>query len=112
RCEPARDQRHGGQILFSRARRVSHLFRHGRAADVAPGRPVWEAVVHASVSWNARAANSACSLPRGGGGGGGGGPAYEGKRLDAPSLSPPRKRGRGRCGTAGRTSSPQPAGRE
>src|SRR4029077_9432245 len=39
---PARHQRHGGQVLFSRARRVSDLFRHGGAIDVAAGRPVRE----------------------------------------------------------------------
>src|SRR3954454_14774508 len=42
RGDPPRHQRHGGQLLFPRARRVPHLFRHGHAADVAAARLVRE----------------------------------------------------------------------
>src|SRR5262249_29868238 len=50
---------------------------------------------------SARAANSVCSLSRLGGGGGGGGGGGELGRfmcMHGPSVSRPRKRGRGRCG--------------
>ena len=43
----ARHQRHRRQVLRSRARRVPHLPGDGRAADVAAGRPVREAVMMA-----------------------------------------------------------------
>ena len=42
---PARHQRRGRQVLRARARRVPDLSGHGRAADVAAGRPVREALM-------------------------------------------------------------------
>src|SRR5262249_48938517 len=49
RGKPARRHRHGRQVLFSRARRLSHLSRHGHAADVAAGRPVRETLMTPSA---------------------------------------------------------------
>ena len=46
----ARHQRHGRQILLSGARRLPHLSRDGRAADVAAARPVREALTMASAT--------------------------------------------------------------
>src|SRR5207302_1025525 len=49
RSKSSRHQRHGGQILFSRAWRLSDLFRDGGAADVATARAVRETLMTSST---------------------------------------------------------------
>ena len=61
RRHAARHQRHGRQILFSRAWCLPHLSGHGHAADVAAGRPVREALADDRVLSGGR---RAAALPR------------------------------------------------